>query len=94
MFLARSNVGCAVYPNFPQIFVAGGSISENEATKACERYIVKDDAWKRLPELRESKINVGLCFFNNGGTLYCFGGATKSMGNINLSRAIERLSKG
>jgi hypothetical protein len=43
MFTARSNFGCAVYPNFSQIFIAGGSINEHEATKACERYIVKDD---------------------------------------------------
>lgn len=43
MFLARSNFGSAVYPNFSQIFIAGGSVSENEATKSCERYIVKDD---------------------------------------------------
>jgi N-acetylneuraminic acid mutarotase len=83
-----------VYPNFTQIFVAGGSTSENEATKACERYIVKDDQWKRLPELKEAKINIGLCFFNNGSTLYCFGGATKSMGILNQTKSIERLSKG
>ena len=94
MFTARSNFGCAVYPNFSQIFIAGGSINEHEATKACERYIVKDDQWKRLPELREAKINISLCFFNNGGTLYCFGGATKHAGQIHLSRSIERLSKG
>ena len=77
MFTARSNFGCAVYPNFSQIFIAGGSVSDTEATRACERYIVKDDQWKRLPEIREAKTNIGLCFFNNGGTLYCFGGAVK-----------------
>ncbi len=43
MFTSRSNFGCAIYPNFTQIFIAGGSINENDATKACERYIVKDD---------------------------------------------------
>jgi hypothetical protein len=39
-------------------------------------------------------MNAGLCFFNNGSTLYCFGGATKNVGQINISRSIERLSKG
>jgi hypothetical protein len=94
MFTARSHFGCAVYPNFTQIFIAGGSTTENDATRACERYIVKDDQWKRLPEIREAKTNIGLCFFNNGGTLYCFGGAIKTHGTVNLTRSIERLSKG
>lgn len=40
MFTGRASFGCAVYPNFSQIFIAGGSVSENEATKSCERYIV------------------------------------------------------
>ena len=94
MFTARSNFGCAVYPNFSQIFIAGGAINATEATKQCERYIVKDDQWKRLPELREAKIGVGLCFFNNGGTLYAFSGAFKKEGSVTLTRSIERLSKG
>lgn len=77
MHTARSHFGCAVYPNFTQIFVAGGSTSDDLCTKYCERYIVKDDQWKRLPELKEAKMNIGLCFFNNGSTLFCFGGAIK-----------------
>ena len=72
----------------------GGSISEDEATRQCERYVVKDDQWKRLPELREAKINVALCFFDQGKTLYCFGGATKSQGAVQMSKSIERLVKG
>ena len=40
MWIARSSFGLAVYPNFSQIFIAGGKINENEATKHCERYIV------------------------------------------------------
>ena len=40
MWIARSAFGLAVYPNFSQIFIAGGKINENEATKHCERYIV------------------------------------------------------
>ena len=28
MFTARSNFGCAVYPNFSQIFIAGGAVNE------------------------------------------------------------------
>ena len=85
----------AVYPNFGQIFVAGGSISETEATKHCERYIVEQNIWKRLPELREHKFSVSLCFFNNGSTLYCFGGLTKSgRDQFEPSASIERLSKG
>lgn len=40
MYQSRAAFGIAVYPNFSQIFVAGGSISRNEATKHCERYIV------------------------------------------------------
>jgi len=77
MWIARSAFGLAVYPNFSQIFIAGGKINENEATKHCERYIVAQNVWKRLPELREPKFNTSLCFFNNGGTLYCFGGLTQ-----------------
>ena len=92
--VARSNFGCCVYPNFSQIFIAGGSVNENESTKSCERYIVKENVWKKLPELREAKINAGLCFFNQGSTLYCFGGATKTLGIINQCSSIERLSKG
>ena len=77
MWIARSAFGLAVYPNFTQIFIAGGKINGNEATKHCERYIVAQNVWKRLPELREPKFNTTLCFFNNGGTLYCFGGLTQ-----------------
>ena len=40
MWIARSAFGLAVYPNFSQVFIAGGKINENEATKHCERYIV------------------------------------------------------
>jgi N-acetylneuraminic acid mutarotase len=94
MFNGRSQFGCAVYPNHSQIFIAGGSINGAEATRACERYIVKDDQWKRLPELKEAKMNIGLCFFNNGGTLYCFGGCYKQQGVTSLSSKVERLSKG
>ena len=40
MWIARSAFGLAVYPNFSQIFIAGGKINDSEATKHCERYIV------------------------------------------------------
>lgn len=40
MWNARSSFGLAVYPNFSQIFIAGGKTSENTATRHCERYIV------------------------------------------------------
>lgn len=95
MWNARSGFGLAVYPNHSQIFIAGGKIDENQATRHCERYIVASDTWKRLPELREAKFSTSLCFFNNGGTLYCFGGLTQQ-GNSQLqpSSSIERLSKG
>lgn len=33
MLISRAAFGCVVYPNFTQIFVCGGSINENEATK-------------------------------------------------------------
>jgi hypothetical protein len=78
MWQGRAAFGMAIYPNFSQIFVAGGSTSEHEATKHCERYIVEQNMWKRLPELKEHKFSVSLCFFNNGSTLYCFGGLTKT----------------
>lgn len=95
MWIARSAFGLAVYPNFSQIFIAGGKINENEATKHCERYIVAQNVWKRLPELREPKFNTSLCFFNNGGTLYCFGGLTQQgSSQLSPSSSIERLSKG
>jgi len=35
-----------------------------------------------------------LCFFNNGGTLYCFGGLERKDANINAIDTVERLSKG
>ena len=66
MWIARSSFGLAVYPNFSQIFIAGGKINDSEATKHCERYIVAQNVWKRLPELKEPKFNTTLCFFNNG----------------------------
>lgn len=81
MAMARAAFGCAVYPNQTQIFVCGGSIDANTATKQCERYIVKEDMWKRLPDLNEPKFSQGLCFFNNGSTLYSFGGLYKSGNN-------------
>ena len=75
--------------------MAGGSINSVEATKHCERYIVEQNLWKRLPELKEAKCSVSLCFFNNGSTLYCFGGLTKSAGSdFTPCNTIERLSKG
>jgi len=78
MWTSRAAFGCAVYPNFSQIFIAGGSTGPDEATRHCERYIVSTNQWKRLPELREAKFSTSLCFFNNGGTLYCFGGLLKT----------------
>ena len=50
----------------------------NEATRHCERFIVDQNLWKRLPELKEAKFSASLCFFNNGSTLFCFGGLVKS----------------
>jgi len=95
MTMARAAFACAVYPNQSQIFVCGGSINANESTKQCERYIVKDDNWKRLPDLNEAKFSSGLCFFNNGSTLYCFGGLMKSGQNQYLpTDKVEVLSKG
>lgn len=95
MWNARSSFGLAVYPNYSQIFIAGGKTGESVATKHCERYIVAQDTWKRLPELREAKFSTSLCFFNNGGTLYCFGGIiTGPGGQLNPTASIERLSKG
>jgi N-acetylneuraminic acid mutarotase len=95
MWVARSGFGLAVYPNYSQIFIAGGKINENESTKHCERYIVANDTWKRLPELREPKFSTSLCFFNNGGTLYCFGGLYQnSLSQLMPTASIERLSKG
>jgi len=95
MWINRAAFGCAVYPNFSQIFIAGGKTSANEATKQCERYIVANNQWKRLPELREAKFSVSLCFFNNGSTLYCFGGLYQtSPQTLSASPKIERLSKG
>ena len=55
-------------------------MGKEEATKSCERYIIKDNQWKRLPELKEAKFNASLCFFSNGSTLYCFGGNTLKTG--------------
>lgn len=95
MHQSRASFGISVYPNFSQIFVAGGSINKNEATKHCERYIVEQNLWKRLPELKEPKFSPSLCFFNNGSTLYCFGGVQKTGSNSFLPiNTIERLSKG
>ena len=78
MLISRAAFGCIVYPNFSQIFVCGGSVNEQEATKQCERYIIEQNAWKRLPDLNEAKFSQGLCFFNNGSTLYSFGGLLKT----------------
>jgi hypothetical protein len=95
MWLGRAAFGCAIYPNFSQIFIAGGRINQSEATRQCERYIVANNQWKRLPELREAKFSVSLCFFNNGSTLYCFGGIYQTSQNMmQTSKKIERLSKG
>lgn len=33
MWQQRAAFGIAIYPNFNQIFVAGGSVSQQEATK-------------------------------------------------------------
>lgn len=53
------------------------------------------NVWKRLPELREPKFSTSLCFFNNGGTLYCFGGLTQNdPSQLTPTASIERLSKG
>lgn len=97
MMTARAGFACTVFPNFTQIFVAGGSINEYEATNSCERYLVLEDKWKTLPNLNEAKFHSSLCFANDGQTLYCFGGFTKSLANKNqyvASNLIEKLSKG
>lgn len=70
-------------------------MNESEATKQCERYIVEQNAWKRLPDLNEAKFSQGLCFFNNGSTLYSFGGLLKtSQHQYQPTEKIESLSKG
>jgi hypothetical protein len=95
MLLSRAAFGSVVYPNYSQIFVCGGSINENEATKQCERYIIEQNVWKRLPDLNEPKFSQGLCFFNNGSTLYSFGGLLKtSQMQYQPTEKIESLSKG
>lgn len=95
MWNARSAFGIAVYPNYQQIFIVGGSTDESNCTKHCERYIVNQNIWKRLPELKEPKFQASLCFFNNGGTLYCFGGLKKlGPSQFEACKSIERLSKG
>lgn len=94
MLIARSAFGCIVYPNNTQIFVCGGSVNEQEATKQCERYIIDQNAWKRLPDLNEPKFSMGLCFFNNGSTLYSFGGLLKNGNSFTPTSVIESLSKG
>jgi hypothetical protein len=33
MWTGRAGFGCAVYPNFSQIFIAGGSINKESTTK-------------------------------------------------------------
>ena len=93
MWTPRSGFGCAVYPNHSQIFVAGGSTSREATTRHCERYIVATNTWKRLPELRQSRFQTTLSFFNNGSTLFAFGGMVKSH-QFDLLDSIERLSKG
>lgn len=97
MTVARAGFACSVFPDFTQIFVAGGSVNEYEATNRCERYLVHEDKWKNLPNLNEAKFNSSLCFVNDGQTLYCFGGLTKSLVTKNqyfATNLIERLSKG
>ena len=95
MWNARAGFGCAIYPNYSQIFIAGGSTSKETTTKHCERYIVATDTWKRLPELRQSRFQTSMCFFNNGGTLFCFGGLERKDANMfDAIDSIERLSKG
>ena len=48
-----------------------------------------------MPELREAKFSTSLCFFNNGGTLYCFGGLVQEgPDQLSPTSSIERLSKG
>ena len=95
MWQPRAAFGVVVYPNHSQIFVAGGSVSESEATRHCERYIVEQNIWKRLPELREAKFSCSLCFFNAGSTLYAFGGLMKQgRDSFQPTQSIERLSKG
>ena len=58
MGFARTAFGCVVYPNFSQIFVAGGSVNEYESTNKCERYMVTENKWKTLPDLNESKCKI------------------------------------
>ncbi len=95
MLISRAAFGCVVYPNYSQIFVCGGSVNESEATKQCERYIVDQNTWKRLPDLNEAKFSQGLCFFNNGSTLYSFGGLLKTSNlQYQPTDKIESLSKG
>jgi len=95
MWTGRSGFGCAVYPNHSQIFVAGGSTSREATSRHCERYIVATNTWKRLPELRQSRFQTSLCFFNNGSTLFTFGGMEKSSSHsFDPLDSIERLSKG
>lgn len=95
MWTGRSGFGCAVYPNYSQIFIAGGSTNKENTTRHCERYIVATNTWKRLPELRQSRFQTSMCFFNNGGTLFCFGGMEKKdTHSFAAIDSIERLSKG
>jgi len=96
MNMARGNFGCALYPTGAQIFVIGGMKNESEVTEQCERYIVDQDVWKRLPSLNVAKANPSICFMNNGSTLYCFGGLKSIGGGLSFEpcNEIEVLRKG
>jgi len=56
MLMSRADAGCTLNAHTQEIYVIGGYSQENQNnTKHCERYSIKDDYWKPLPKLNEKK---------------------------------------
>ena len=97
MHQARAAFGCFLDKEFKNVYVIGGSINQNEATDRCEVYDIENNKWTDLPRLE-----MGLCSSSvvstgrkSDGTgpryLFCFGGISKSNGELNIISDISRL---
>jgi Kelch motif len=89
MNTSRSSFGSVINVNRNEIYVAGGYVN-GQLTKSCEAYSIKDNKWRELPPLNESKCSVTLCVLGSR-FLYCFGGLSRQAENAYLLSSIEML---
>ena len=68
---AKSNFGH--FTTNSEVFIAGGTDSEDYSLNQVESYDIKSDVWVKQPDLNFDRRSASMCIFRNR-ILYVFGG--------------------